>query len=531
MKTRNLFLSLLAVATFTSCSNEDTPQVPQQTAGRYVAVNINNNIGSRAAGDKYEDGLATENNVVDATFFFFDASGAAYDVTGSGQNVLTQAVTMNPNDPVNDNVEEISNVVLVINGKKQVPPANIVAVLNAPTELKVTQSLATLKATVQKSLKNGEDFIMSNSVYKNETTGLAVIATELLPVNVGATAEEANANPVNIYVERLAAKVRVNGISNNIAVKDGEGNAMQDSEGKDIYAKVLGWQVTNVVDETYTFKNINVAWDNSALGFTWNDAPYFRSYWAETKSSLDAKHSNTWNDLATHNVAYDYYFENTLASTLSTNGVDEVGAAGSNYPQLLVAAEFVDVDGNPLSIAEWYGTKYTLDNLKVAIANTAAAMIYVKSDLGELSSIQPADLDFYQTAPTVTDNRYLCFVKVAQASETKTFCNSEGVAMSVDEVNAYFAKLSPAKIWGEGGYYYFNIKHLGTDGTVGQYGLVRNHIYDITIDGVTGLGTPVYNPDHIITPEKPDEEEKATYVSARINILSWRVVTNTVILQ
>ena len=53
-------------------------------------------------------------------------------------------------------------------------------------------------------------------------------------------------------------------------------------------------------------------------------------------------------------------------------------------------------------------------------------------------------------------------------------------------------------------------------------GVVRNHIYAINVTKIAGLGTPVYNPDEIIYPETPEENEH--YIAAQINILSWRVV-------
>ena len=75
-------------------------------------------------------------------------------------------------------------------------------------------------------------------------------------------------------------------------------------------------------------------------------------------------------------------------------------------------------------------------------------------------------------------------------------------------------------------YYYTDLRHLGTEVTKGLYGVVRNHIYDVNVQSVVGLGTPVYNPDEVIVPQKPGEDE--TYIAAKINILSWRIVNNDV---
>lgn len=58
--------------------------------------------------------------------------------------------------------------------------------------------------------------------------------------------------------------------------------------------------------------------------------------------------------------------------------------------------------------------------------------------------------------------------------------------------------------------------------TPGWFGVVRNHIYKVNLTGIFGLGTPVFDPDEIIIPEKP--EEKDVYLAADIRILSWRIV-------
>jgi hypothetical protein len=86
-------------------------------------------------------------------------------------------------------------------------------------------------------------------------------------------------------------------------------------------------------------------------------------------------------------------------------------------------------------------------------------------------------------------------------------------------------------MWTNGyAYYYTTIKHFGAEGKTGEYGMVRNHVYDIKIDGITGFGTPVYEPGQIITPEKP-EEDVALNLSARINILAWHLVSQNVTLN
>lgn len=81
-------------------------------------------------------------------------------------------------------------------------------------------------------------------------------------------------------------------------------------------------------------------------------------------------------------------------------------------------------------------------------------------------------------------------------------------------------------------YFYTNIRHQGfyglTGGKDGDYlnGVIRNHYYQISLDGIYGLGTPVIDPTEPIDPERPDEIAPS-FINARINILPWRIVTNS----
>lgn len=94
-------------------------------------------------------------------------------------------------------------------------------------------------------------------------------------------------------------------------------------------------------------------------------------------------------------------------------------------------------------------------------------------------------------------------------------------------MNKELAK-SPVQVRKEGmTYYYTPIRHLAeTTNKWGYYGVVRNHSYRITINTISGFGTPVYNPAEIIVPVIPKDTE--TFLAARINVLSWRVVPSSV---
>ncbi|MDE5868612.1 MAG: fimbria major subunit [Muribaculaceae bacterium] len=85
---------------------------------------------------------------------------------------------------------------------------------------------------------------------------------------------------------------------------------------------------------------------------------------------------------------------------------------------------------------------------------------------------------------------------------------------------------------------YFNVplKHIWGVGTasnkfdaksvvLGDYGVVRNHIYDLTINKIEGLGTGIGDIEQPIVP--PTENEQY-YISTRIRVLQWRLVGQSV---
>lgn len=56
--------------------------------------------------------------------------------------------------------------------------------------------------------------------------------------------------------------------------------------------------------------------------------------------------------------------------------------------------------------------------------------------------------------------------------------------------------------------------------TTGSLGVVRNHVYNLTINSISGLGTALRDPKQPIVPAK---EEANQYIAARLNVLSWNV--------
>lgn len=56
---------------------------------------------------------------------------------------------------------------------------------------------------------------------------------------------------------------------------------------------------------------------------------------------------------------------------------------------------------------------------------------------------------------------------------------------------------------------------------VGDLGVVRNHVYDLKITGIGGLGTGIYDPATPIVPPTPSIRQ---FIAVKLNVLAWRIV-------
>jgi hypothetical protein len=505
MKTRFFFAAMAALAII-SC-NKEADVVTPTLEGPAAMLKVN--IKSAAQTKAYSDGIAEENVVKTVDFYFYDAAGAAYSVVPGSNSIKWTA-----QDPANDNIAAVSDVVLVIKQAEQTPPAKVVAILNDATDYSGL-TLEQLGKQVITALHTGKtNFVMSNSVYYDEAKNkTVVVASDITQDNIfvdtkyegeaGATyTGDVAVTPIDIYVERVAAKVTVNfGAENLVPVKDAQGNQMKDSEGKAVYVDFTGWNVTNATNEANLIKSLNASYD---FAWTWNNPADFRSFWANTTDTPEHKH--TFTALEAHTDAFDYYFENTSAEA----------------SQLLVAARLCDAEGAKISLAKWYNVLYTVADAKLAVVNTIATKVYVAgTESGTYVSVGVDDVVFYQREYTAADNRYEVLVA---AKEGVTYYKADGTVYT--DVAEVFEAILPIQMWEEGmTYYYTTINHIDAAAPA----IVRNHEYQITVSGVKGFGTPVYDPDQIIIPEPVDPQD-ALNLAAQINVLSWNVVSQDVTL-
>lgn len=551
MKLSGFLVGTLACTLFAACSNEENSAINSgQEEGQlsYVAVNIvnANPTGSRVEGGKYENGEGPENAITKARFYLFNASGNPYTVTTNEAPGAVAAInyvditTLEDQGKDEPNVESIKKGVLVFKGTTTELPTSIVAVLNPPATLTGSKSLSDLQTAIA-DYSSTTSFVMSNSVYASE--GTEVVATDIVG-KVAQSQPDAEANPVDIYVERVLAKVRVT-FSN--ADKENQYKVSEDGEPA-VYAKILGWAVTRTADKSNLLKDIDPAWDDMTLGFTWNDEPFHRSYWATTPATVTLEKKSQDEIINDQKPATP-----EGATNISVPRYCQENTKADEHTEVVVVAQLVNEEGNPNPIYKYFGEEHdSEEDILTLIANKYNNVYYTRTEGTSLpgggteyeyeSFITPDNIHFEATTPETGGEDYeaiaqldddaLDGVTIYIENPDYTGSNEKYIELADAEatINEELAK-NPAQIAKEGYvYYYTPIKHLGTTtGSTGEYGVVRNHIYDVTITDIKGYGTPIFDPDKDIDTTHPSNEE--VYIAARINVLSWRVVSSDVTLE
>ena len=586
MKKFTMFSSVLASAlmlTVASCSSEDVAGGNSQNdkgATSFLAVNIEN-VGSAPAsrsyqqGDgTYEDGTEAESKINNVRFYFFNGDGTPYLLVNKNSekqpvNFLDQTVETDGND--HDHTAEIkTKAVLVLNGETKAVPASVIAVINPEvldntTLQSGTMTLSELRtsATGSKFYDKTNGFVMSNSVY--ESAGQDVCSTPVAN-SVFATSEDAMKNPVDIYVERVNAKVNAKidadyqrtGETEKAWTKNADGkyqievgsidvttyeentNAAPTKNTYPVYAVVQGWQLADADGKAEVCKQIKTSWYAGELGISpWTTSDYHRCFWSKSvpftsgaqggaNHPVNPKFTDITQSLSGEFSAEPVYTLPNTPDQVVTNPTTSL----NTLTKLIVAAKLVykDKNGNYnlAQVCQYRGLTYLgEDAVKKQIVGGFAK--YFKKTATGYQSIEASDITFktvpgssevkdYEVVATLASNVGELYVKDGETTY-KT--------VSKDDVNAALAK-EEAQVRSTDGatYYYTPIKHLGDAGKLGEYGIVRNHSYQVTIQNIKGFGTPVYDPKKEIDPMIPSDEN--TYLAASIKVLSWRVVSSKV---
>ena len=550
--------------------------------GGYVKLSINLPTASqsRAANDNFDDGMAKEYSVKNAQLILFTGTSESDATFHSAYNLAT---SMEMENPINNQITSTTKIVekttnkgdagknlyaLVIlnnNGETEVTDRNGLNVGSTPltTSTKFTDFAKSLSTTTTATPNftfavETEGIFMTNAPLASKAGGPtdpagATIAT-LTDVthSVYDTEAAAQNNPAaNVYVERGVAKVTFSKTSsgsnhNGTATNDGTGELTgEEFKTNKVSYKIIGWNLDVTNKKSYLVRQASTDWNslNSEyatstgdkyrfIGGTLVDAGLYRTYWA-TDPNYDSF------------TADDFYTRENEVVTLSDKFGDEnpqycyentfdVAHMNQNQTTRAVVSVQLSIDadnpGQDLYIFNGDRSKlYSEDNCYNRIKTAVAHALEGTPDAGKTVA---SDDDITLEVKTGSADNCTYVVKSIKAGDHDlTATELEYVNNEVKDITIYKKGIA---------YYPIRIKHFGDDSTpwnvdgqgvtstavypttnqdanfLGRYGVLRNNWYDIAVTKIAGVGTPSI-PE---TSDTPDDE-LSSYISVRINILSW----------
>lgn len=588
MKKFTMLSSVLASAlmlTVASCSSSDditggNGSGNAEGTTSYIAINLNsvgNAPTSRAYNQgegTYDDGENNENKITTVRFYFYNADGTSYKLQTVGEkgekpykNYIDYNVDLGENTGnQGTTVSGATSAVLVLNGESNVAPAAMLTVVNPGVNTGMLgQSAADRWSTMRTEMKGQKfndatnGFIMSNSTYED---GGKDLCTTQLTGKTFSSAADAKKSPVDVFVERVNAKVKTTvGDANFVKVttdveldgvnfkgkyktKDPVGKlATIQSDGStketEVYAYIDAWGLGDEDGWAMLYKQIDVQnWTNATLGFSannpWSVAAYHRCFWGTSVAfggtSTNSPVNHPYKDIQANLGTALYTLPNTPTSYeegVFTNPMK------SYLTKIMVAARLAYDDAGtvqPAEICTYKGQKFLgKDNVKTVIARELRTY-YKKITSDTYKQIEASDIDFSSKVTSTSGLKLQNYQVVADLKSglTELFLKKGGsyepVAVATVKAEMQQAPVDISK--GGRTYYYTPIKHLGDKDSKAEYGVVRNHSYQVEISSIKGFGTPVYNPDTEIIPVLPSDD--LTYLAAKISVLSWRVVSSKV---
>lgn len=597
MKKAKLLYGALAMLAFNACSDDNSPKGGEENADgykQYITVEIaTTNVRGRALDndantDGFIEGTAGENTIKKLQFVFYGPSGNV---------VASKSVDINDGDYVSNigNIEgKITKEVEFTVPAGSVTPTQVMVYANPINSGDVNNPLPSIVNSTRDSYKatidGTEYFTMNNSVYYSTGTGKGSSnvsglqrAVAISEANIASSTDELDSKtPVNIYIERIAAKVQV-ATASDIATTN-KTLTYKDGDNADVQIKFVidGWGVTATNKKAYVTKQLPEDGNVTVNSFAWNDAENHRSYWArgygfnvftednfptisdevQKWSSIDASTATTDNS-ANYPLTYNsyksiktgsdadlsnsaYVFENT-----QNQGIQNGAKRSSALTSAIVIGHYVKVDGTSVGTTgetfyNYAGSLYFGDNMLKFFANQQSQIFvdYIPAGATESTMAKPteeqlADIFEIKHVTGQAENVVALQLKGKSTDANKFYKKAvadnkvEYIQITTDELVAEMnetlvSSLGTAQAYTDGmAYFPVMIEHLGTKGTensadpAGAYGVVRNHIYQITIDGIEGLGIGVYNWNQPIVPPTPSKELR---IKASINALSWKLV-------
>lgn len=573
-----------------ACSNDEVVQdggsdpVWNSDGKGYVSFSIQlptqPNTRAWDDGSHFDDGTPSEYKVENATLILFTGADGVEKV----HSAYELHPNFSPKGSATDQITTTAKITQEINKIDKTTPIKALVVLNHNDLFKVADGgdlqvsgVSYVGKTLEdlnqglKALKTDFSWhkaglLMSNAVMADKQGGTvapsdAKIVGPLVTIDgdkIRPTRAEADANPAaTIYVERAEAKVTVN-----------SGNINETTVSKMPF-EIVGWVLDNTSKKNYLTRQ-TIGFDNwksytsellaggaKDYRMVGNNAiadGLYRLYWA-----VDPNYANISSDLSTEystvggatatiangamlkadGVAPGYCFENTT---------DLAHMTEQNLTRVIVKAKFNN--GNPFYIIDGNAENTSSFMNEVAVKKEVMARMFTNPEFAAWAKANVAngntlksDEDF--VVELTEEAAGVRKVKSIALNAAGTKKMKEGAEAMPNNAVTTANKLISLSYYADGmAYYPVYIAHFGQgqtpwsesdydDATIygadsdarylGRYGVVRNNWYDISVTSIKALGSPNVTE---VTNEPVDKKE--SYISVKINVLSWAKRTQSV---
>ena len=538
MKKKNLFMLALASLAFVACSNEDIVPIEDIDYGvatdpkgdAWVAVGIITPSQSRGLNNPdYQNGTAVESELkkVRAIFFTDDAdpkvtadilltsaqagvdaagqptgsAGTAFKVPATSKRIL---IVANPsptfqNDPVNSKWS--TNTAY--------------SVVNAA----LTNTAASISSTDGFMMTNAKGELEPSITAADVTAGLGVLG-DPKSLTLYKTDAGAKANPLTINIDRVVAKVRVTITQTSAKADISEAKWVLNTTNKSYYP--LSKRTPTWLEQyAGAGGGFRAPFDQYKKG-SYRIDPNYDGNHAGAYNVYDETHDEVANPIPWHTTGEsEYCLENTQ---------NQAGNTHDNTTQILVKAkympkEYKKADGTTTTTQETNGDWMLIDG---GFYTFTTLMDWIERELKYKYLNNHPDPTVITTPLTTAFNKYLEGISLTAVSDAaaiatlkQAFVDKKTDILNEDDR----AKTVDVLTYYKGGYSFYKamIKHDDTSlatNELGEFGVVRNSVYDISVTKFNDPGYPTIPP---VTIDPDEDDDLRMSILIDVNPWTWYV--------
>lgn len=543
MKKKNLFMLALASLAFVACSNEDIVPIEDIDYGvatdpkgdAWVAVGIITPSQSRGLNNPdYQNGTAVESELkkVRAIFFTDDAdpkvtadilltsaqagvdaagqptgsAGTAFKVPATSKRIL---IVANPSPTFqNDAVKENWST------------NTAYSVVNAA----LTNTAASISSTDGFMMTNAKGELEPSITAADVTAGLGVLG-DPKSLTLYKTDAGAKANPLTINIDRVVAKVRVTITQTSAKADISEAKWVLNTTNKSYYP--LSKRTPTWLEQyAGAGGGFRAPFDQYKKG-SYRIDPNYDGNHAGAYNVYDETHDEVANPIPWHTTGEsEYCLENTQ---------NQAGNTHDNTTQILVKAkympkEYKKADGTTTTTQETNGDWMLIDG---GFYTFTTLMDWIERELKYKYLNNHPDPTVITTPLTTAFNKYLEGISLTAVSLPAT-ADAAAIALLKTAFEGKKAdilleddraKTVDVLTYYKGGYSFYKamIKHDDTSlatNELGEFGVVRNSVYDISVTKFNDPGYPTIPP---VTIDPDEDDDLRMSILIDVNPWTWYV--------